>query len=263
MDFTNFGAIQLFFVIILLFENTLVVAFLPSKSSGKRFQSYNFKNSKLGTFHVSTLPILRASPDDLRFAAQFQPTQAAVCGSILVAFYFIQTRINRANKILNEIGRNKKTLQTLKMNILNGDKEAITLKQDLENQMLDLETELISVMTFISIPGSNINLRFRVNRPDLIPNENTTEQAIIENEQSNNEVQKNAVSAFNDKNISPESVDVDNNQKLTVQQKVLIPVGVVIVVSLTLLLNLLINDPVGLSAVSSGSGIITFPGKGI
>ena len=54
---------------------------------------------------------LRTSADDIRFAAQFDPSQAAASLSILFSFVAVQSRISKSNGLLADITVAKKELK--------------------------------------------------------------------------------------------------------------------------------------------------------
>lgn len=97
--------------------------------------------------------ILRDSADDIRFAAQFDPGQAAASLSIFFSFIIVQNRINNSNILLAKITDTKKELKTTKAEVLGGVNGAVLKRDTLEGEIVDLEAEWMKTITFVSIPG--------------------------------------------------------------------------------------------------------------
>jgi Cu/Ag efflux protein CusF len=104
--------------------------------------------------------VLRDAADDIRFAAQFDPSQAAASLSIFFSFIVVQNRINNSNILLAKITDTKKELKTTKAEVLGGVNGAVIKRDTLEGKIIDLEAEWMNAITFVSIPG--LTLRFRV-----------------------------------------------------------------------------------------------------
>jgi hypothetical protein len=97
--------------------------------------------------------ILRDAADDIRFAAQFDPGQAAASLSIFFSFIIVQNRINNSNILLAKITDTKKELKTTKAEVLGGVNGAVLKRDALEGKIVDLEAEWMNAITFVSIPG--------------------------------------------------------------------------------------------------------------
>ena len=212
-------------------------------------------------YHSQHLSIALAVSDAERFAPKADPIISVVSGGILLGFFIIQSRVNRANELIRIIKEKKETFQKVKATLLNtDDPERILLKRDaLQTEIENLEEDLLKAMTFLDIPNG-ATLRFRV----LQPSETTlTEQQKREIEM---EKIKSAV-----KDMSSESSTVENDdfneteakgddmykdeeergqltipsiEKSTPFQRTLLFIGFILVTSLSSLLVTLMSDPI-------------------
>lgn len=190
--------------------------------------------------------VLRTTPDDIRFAAQFDPSQAAASLSIFFSFIAVQSRINKSNELLAVIGTTKKELKTTKAALLSGDDGALVRRDTLEKKIVDLEEEWMNAITFVSLPG--ITLRFRVpqqaSQITAIQEKEDSEEAIISMSTNQNQIseEKKELTNFDGRIIAS-----------TATQRFLLFVGVIVISGLLSLLNMLVSDP--MTSLSTQAGV--------
>ena len=187
---------------------------------------------------------LRTSADDIRFAAQFDPSQAAASLSIFFSFIAVQSRINKSNQLLAVIDTTKKDLKATKAALLSGDDGALLRRDTLEKKIVSLEEEWMNAITFVSLPG--ITLRFRVPQQasqitTIQEKEDTEEASIITNSDQLNE-EKKEMRDFDGRIVASTST-----------QQFLLFVGVIVIAGLFSLLNMLVSDP--MTSMSTQSGV--------
>ena len=197
--------------------------------------------------------LLRTSADDIRFAAQFDPSQAAASLSIFFSFIAIQSRISKSNELLAVITVTKKELQTTKASVLNGDQGALVRRESLEQKIVALEEEWMNAITFISIPG--LTLRFRVpqqaSQITSIQEKEDSEEAVISMDTNSNQLaeEKKELKDFDGRIVAS-----------TATQRFLLFVGVIVIAGLFSLLGMLNSDPMtSLSSSGSGPGTYVIP----
>lgn len=201
------------------------------------------------TRHQISRSALRTSADDIRFAAQFDPSQAAASLSIFFSFIAVQSRINRSNQLLAVIADTKKELQSTKASVLGGDQDAIIRRESLEKKIVELEEEWMNAITFVSIPG--LTLRFRVpqqaSQITSIQEKEDSEEAVISMETNQNTLgaEKKEMKDFDGRIVAS-----------TQTQRFLLFVGVIVIAGLFSLLNMLVSDP--MTSLSSGTGPSTY-----
>lgn len=198
--------------------------------------------------HISRLP-LRTSADDIRFAAQFDPSQAAASLSILFSFVAVQSRISKSNELLADITVTKKELKASKASVLNGDLDAMVRRDLLEQKIVKLEEEWMNAVTFISIPG--LTLRFRVpqqaSQITSLQEKEDSEEAVISMDTNLNTLgeEKKELKDFDGRIVASTST-----------QRFLLFVGVFVIASLFSLLNMLVSDP--MTSLSTEAGPRTY-----
>ena len=179
---------------------------------------------------------LQTTPDDIRFAAQFDPSQAAASLSIILTFVAVQSRINNSNKLLASIDVAKKDLKAATAALLSGDDGATFRRDTLERKIVALEEEWMNAVTFISIPG--LTLRFRVaqqaSQITSIQEKEDAEEAIISMATNQNQLgeEKKELMDFDGRIVAS-----------TATQRFLLFVGVIVISGLFSLLNMLVADP--------------------
>ena len=196
---------------------------------------------------------LRTSADDIRFAAQFDPSQAAASLSILFSFVAVQSRISKSNGLLADITVAKKELKATKASVLNGDQGATTRRDMLEQKILTLEEEWMNAVTFISIPG--LTLRFRVpqqaSQITSLQEKEDSEEAVISMDTNLNTLgeEKKELKDFDGRIVASTST-----------QRFLLFVGVFVIAGLFSLLTMLVSDPMtSLSSSGTGPGTYVIP----
>ena len=196
---------------------------------------------------------LRTSADDIRFAAQFDPSQAAASLSILVSFVAVQSRISKSNGLLADITVAKKELKATKASVLNGDQDATIRRDMLEQRILTLEEEWMNAVTFISIPG--LTLRFRVpqqaSQITSLQEKEDSEEAVISMDTNLNVLaeEKKELKDFDGRIVASTST-----------QRFLLFVGVFVIAGLFSLLTMLVSDPMtSLSSNGNGPGTYVIP----
>ena len=196
---------------------------------------------------------LRTSADDIRFAAQFDPSQAAASLSILVSFVAVQSRISKSNGLLADITIAKKELKATKASVLNGDQDATIRRDMLEQRILTLEEEWMNAVTFISIPG--LTLRFRVpqqaSQITSLQEKEDSEEAVISMDTNLNVLaeEKKELKDFDGRIVASTST-----------QRFLLFVGVFVIAGLFSLLTMLVSDPMtSLSSNGNGPGTYVIP----
>ena len=196
---------------------------------------------------------LRTSADDIRFAAQFDPSQAAASLSILVSFVAVQSRISKSNGLLADITIAKKELKATKASVLNGDQGATIRRDILEQKILTLEEEWMNAVTFISIPG--LTLRFRVpqqaSQITSLQEKEDSEEAVISMDTNLNALseEKKELKDFDGRIVASTST-----------QRFLLFVGVFVIAGLFSLLTMLVSDPMtSLSSNGNGPGTYVIP----
>ena len=187
---------------------------------------------------------LRTSADDIRFAAQFDPSQAAASLSIFFSFIAVQSRINKSNQLLAVIDATKKDLKATKAALLSGEDGALLRRDTLEKKIVSLEEEWMNAITFVSLPG--ITLRFRVPQQasqitTIQEKEDTEEASIITNSDQLNE-EKKEMRDFDGRIVASTST-----------QQFLLFVGVIVIAGLFSLLNMLVSDP--MTSMSTQNGV--------
>jgi hypothetical protein len=189
---------------------------------------------------------LQTTPDDIRFAAQFDPSQAAASLSIFFSFIAVQSRINKSNKLLAVIETTKKELKSTKASLLSGEDGALVRRDTLEKKIVDLEEEWMNAITFVSLPG--ITLRFRVpqqaSQITAIQEKEDSEEAIISMSTNQNQIseEKKELTDFDGRIIASTST-----------QRFLLFVGVIVISGLFSLLNMLVSDP--MTSMSTQAGV--------
>ena len=196
---------------------------------------------------------LRTSADDIRFAAQFDPSQAAASLSILFSFVAVQSRISKSNGLLADITVAKKELKATKASVLNGDQGATIRRDMLEQKILTLEEEWMNAVTFISIPG--LTLRFRVpqqaSQITSLQEKEDSEEAVISMDTNLNTLgeEKKELKDFDGRIVASTST-----------QRFLLFVGVFVIAGLFSLLTMLVSDPMtSLSSSGTGTGTYVIP----
>lgn len=196
---------------------------------------------------------LRTSADDIRFAAQFDPSQAAASLSILFSFVAVQSRISKSNGLLADITVAKKELKATKASVLNGDQGATIRRDMLEQKILTLEEEWMNAVTFISIPG--LTLRFRVpqqaSQITSLQEKEDSEEAVISMDTNLNTLgeEKKELKDFDGRIVASTST-----------QRFLLFVGVFVIAGLFSLLTMLVSDPMtSLSSSGTGPGTYVIP----
>lgn len=187
---------------------------------------------------------LRTSADDIRFAAQFDPSQAAASLSIFFSFIAVQSRINKSNQLLAVIDTTKKDLKATKAALLSGEDGALLRRDTLEKKIVSLEEEWMNAITFVSLPG--ITLRFRVPQQasqitTIQEKEDTEEASITTNSDQLNE-EKKEMRDFDGRIVASTST-----------QQFLLFVGVIVIAGLFSLLNMLVSDP--MTSMSTQTGV--------
>ena len=180
------------------------------------------------------------SPDAVVYAAQFQPAQFITAASILTTFFFVQRQINKSNALLESLKVAKDELKKVRNEALSGTNDSekinelgLVIKQ-LEQQWKDTAT--------LRLPGSDgVTLRYRVQRPDLIPDEGNNEATAEETiESQSTEVSSRVSGTSNNENVKL--------KEITPLQGFLLVVGVVVVLVQVWLLTLLSVDPMAASS---------------
>ena len=187
---------------------------------------------------------LRTSADDIRFAAQFDPSQAAASLSIFFSFIAVQSRINKSNQLLAVIDTTKKDLKASKAALLSGEDGALLRRDTLEKKIVSLEEEWMNAITFVSLPG--ITLRFRVPQQAsqitaIQEKEDIEEEAVVTNSDQLNE-EKKEMRDFDGRIVASTST-----------QQFLLFVGVIVIAGLFSLLNMLVSDP--MTSLSTQTGV--------
>ena len=177
--------------------------------------------------------------EDVIYAAQFQPAQFVTAASILTTFFFVQRQINKSNALLESLKMTKDELKKLRNEALSGTNNpekiselGLTIKQ-LEKEWKDTAT--------LRLPGYTV--RYRVQRPDLIPDEDEDNNEAVEENESQRQLT----------DVSSKVSGTNNNEPvkfkdITPLQVGLLVVGGVVVVVQVWLLTLLSVDPMAASS---------------
>jgi hypothetical protein len=209
--------------------------------------SFSSMHSKLRISPSSSSSLNCApTPDDIRFAAQFDPSQAVASLSILGSFIVVQSRISKSNELLRVIDTTKKELQSTRAAILSGDQGGPLRKQTLQKKIVDLEEEWMNAITFVSIPG--LTLRFRVpqqaSQITSLQEIEDSEEAVVSMTSNQNQLseEKKELTGFDGNVIASTST-----------QRFLLFVGVFVIAGLFSLLNFLVADPMTSTSSSGGT----------
>ena len=200
---------------------------------------------------IKNLIQLQSSADDIRFAAQIDPLQAAASISIFIGFGAIQTRISNSNRILAKIANKRKELNDLKASILSGQQEAISARDLVLREIESLEKDWTETVTFISLPG--LALRFRVAQDQSqLTDIQRSEESMLKIKDAVSDIAMENIPKYlraegekldDDFSDEKNKLLVPSWEKTTATQKFLLFVGVVLVSSLLSLLNMLLADP--------------------
>ena len=183
----------------------------------------------------------------------FQPTQFAVTAGILTTFLVVQTRINRSNALLEQLQVANDAVKKARNAMLSGDADAKASVPELEAVVARLAAEWTDTATVIRLP--NYTLRFRVNRPDLIPNEAQEETP----SPSPAPAPAPTVPSDGEQPRAFAGLQLTNFADMTPLQRGLLLVGAGVVVAQVWLLTLLAVDPMaGPTAAGSGNPFASY-----
>ena len=191
---------------------------------------------------------------DERFVPTADPGITSVSGGILLGFFLVQSRITKANRLMEVISTKKGEMQKLKANMLSdSDASSIIENRDsLKREIDGLENEFLRCITFLDIPNGP-TLRFRIVQPDS----QLTEQ---QQQERGREIIEEAARKLGEdaalgggKDLTEEDNDVGDEEKrgeLTVPsiekstplQRALLFIGLVLISSLSSLLVTLMSD---------------------
>lgn len=197
----------------------------------------------------------RMIPVEPDIAAELFPYQAGSTAIIFGGFGFLQWKIRRTNYLFEEIRKARKELKAAKNSVLSGEPDAKATQTRIENNLIELEAQRESAITFFSFPPLGIKMRIRLPQQDAEvqgPPQLTQIEIISDSAESSTidpsvnyqgGASSNQPDVLTPNNVLGEPADSNRITKFTPTQVALLFVGVVVIGAQLSLLSLLAVDP--------------------